>query len=307
MAQTIKIKRSTVTAVPSSLEQGEIAYSTLNSGRLYIGRPGGTSGDIDTIGGKYFTDTIDNLTSSNSLNIAGDVTTTSSSYNSSTGVWTINTVLEETGVTSGSYGSTSEIPVVTIDSKGRVTAVSTVGVSSSGSSTITVGADSGTNDVVTLNTQVLNFSGGTGVDTAVTNNTITFNIGQDVSTTSNVTFNNVTVDGTLSSDDITASTMTASGNVIVQGNLTVNGTTTTVNSNTVSVGDNIIVLNGDESGSPTQNAGIEIERGTSSNVSLQWNETTDTWQTTVDGSTYSNLLTVSNFETQISSLDGGTF
>ena len=53
------------------------------------------------------------------------------------------------------------------------------------------------------------------------------------------------------------------------GNLTVSGTTTTVNSNTVNIGDNdIIVLNSDETGTPSQNAGFEIERGTEDNVFL---------------------------------------
>ena len=65
--------------------------------------------------------------------------------------------------------------------------------------------------------------------------------------------------------------------VIVGGNLTVNGTTTTVNSNTVNIGDNTIVLNSDETGTPSQDAGIEIERGTSANVSWLWDETNDRW------------------------------
>jgi len=51
--------------------------------------------------------------------------------------------------------------------------------------------------------------------------------------------------------------MTASGNVVVQGNLTVNGTTTTVNSNTVAIGDSIMLLNNDETGTPSENAGFE--------------------------------------------------
>jgi len=76
---------------------------------------------------------------------------------------------------------------------------------------------------------------------------------------------------------------------IVTGNLTVNGTTTTVNSNTVAIGDNIIVLNSDETGTPSQNAGIEIERGTATNVLIRWNETTDRFQFTNDGSTYFNI------------------
>ena len=80
-------------------------------------------------------------------------------------------------------------------------------------------------------------------------------------------------------------------NVTITGNLTVNGTTTSVNSNTVNIGDNIIVLNSDESGTPSQDAGIEVERGTSTNVRFQFKESTDRWQFSNDGSTYFNLPT----------------
>ena len=72
-------------------------------------------------------------------------------------------------------------------------------------------------------------------------------------------------------------------------NLTVSGTTTTINSNTVNIGDNILVLNSDETSAPTQNGGIEIERGTSTNVSLRWNETSDKWQYTNDGTNFENI------------------
>ena len=101
--------------------------------------------------------------------------------------------------------------------------------------------------------------------------------------------------------------MTASGNVVVQGNLTVNGTTTTVNSNTVAIGDSIMVLNNDETGTPSENGGFEIERGTSTNVSLLWNEGTDYWQIN-DGSTTSKIMTAGNFAASFTGiLDGGTF
>ena len=72
-------------------------------------------------------------------------------------------------------------------------------------------------------------------------------------------------------------------------NLTVNGTTTTVNSNTVNIGDNILTLNSDETGTPSQNGGLAIERGTSANVEIRWNETSDQWEFTNDGSTYSGM------------------
>ena len=82
---------------------------------------------------------------------------------------------------------------------------------------------------------------------------------------------------------------TFNGNVVVTGNLTVSGSTVTVNSNEVNIGDNIIKLNSDETGTPSQNAGIEVERGSATNVALRWNESTDKWQVTENGSLYINL------------------
>ena len=82
---------------------------------------------------------------------------------------------------------------------------------------------------------------------------------------------------------------TISGNVSITGDLTVSGSTTTVNTETINLADNIITLNSNATGSPTENAGIEIERGTSSNVAIRWNETNDKWEFTRDGSTYKEL------------------
>lgn len=89
--------------------------------------------------------------------------------------------------------------------------------------------------------------------------------------------------------DSASGTTTIDDNLIVSGTLTVNGTTTTLNTETLTVDDNIIVLNNNVTGTPTENAGIEIKRGTSTNVQLRWNETTDKWQFTNDGSTYTDL------------------
>ena len=60
--------------------------------------------------------------------------------------------------------------------------------------------------------------------------------------------------------------------VVVSGNLTVNGTTTSVNSNEVNIGDSIIKLNSDATGSATADAGFEVERGDDTNVSFIWDE-----------------------------------
>ena len=56
MAQTIKIKRSTVTATPSSLTAGELAYSDV-SDKLFIGAPADNA--VVSIGGKVFMDMLD--------------------------------------------------------------------------------------------------------------------------------------------------------------------------------------------------------------------------------------------------------
>lgn len=75
-------------------------------------------------------------------------------------------------------------------------------------------------------------------------------------------------------------TGTVAGNFTISGNLTVNGTTTSVNSNEVNIGDSFILLNSDATGTPadSQDAGIEIERGDSTNVSLRWDELEDDWE-----------------------------
>ena len=68
--------------------------------------------------------------------------------------------------------------------------------------------------------------------------------------------------------------------VVVRGTLTVEGTTTTVNSETLTVDDNKIVLNDNVTGTPTEDAGIIIERGNQTNVELRWDETDDDWEFT---------------------------
>lgn len=95
---------------------------------------------------------------------------------------------------------------------------------------------------------------------------------------------------TVSVDGSTALTVTSAG-VTVAGNLTVSGATTTVESNTISLADNIITLNSDATGNPTQNAGIEVERGDEANVQVRWNEGSDVWQFTNDGATYVQIAT----------------
>ena len=75
MAQVITIKRSTSSLAPIELQNGELAYSSV-SDKLYIGRPGGSIGDVDAIGGKFFTDLLDHtagtVTAGSALIVDGD-------------------------------------------------------------------------------------------------------------------------------------------------------------------------------------------------------------------------------------------
>jgi len=110
------------------------------------------------------------------------------------------------------------------------------------------------------------------------------------------------VDGTVARLDASA---TFASDVIVSGNFTVNGTTTTVNTATLAVADNTVVLNSGTTGTPSEDSGIEVERGDLTNVKLQWDESANKWQFTNDGSTYQDILTLAQTRAGISVTDAG--
>jgi hypothetical protein len=142
------------------------------------------------------------------------------------------------------------------------------------------------NDAINLGTDTVgnymsDITQGTGVTITHTpgeGSNATIAIGQAVGTSASVTFANIN----------------ATGDLVVGGDLTVNGTTTTLNTETLEIEDNIIVLNSNVSGSPLTNAGVEVQRGTSDNVSIRWNETSDKWEITEDGSAYLEIGTTAD-------------
>ena len=98
--------------------------------------------------------------------------------------------------------------------------------------------------------------------------------------------NNIVVDAITSKSTDTNLVLSGNGtgnvtlndNVAITGDLTVSGTTTTVNSETISLADNIIALNSNfTSGSPTEDSGLSITRGGSTAKTLLWDETNDKW------------------------------
>jgi hypothetical protein len=96
--------------------------------------------------------------------------------------------------------------------------------------------------------------------------------------------------------------------VEIRGNLTVSGTTTTVNSATLSIADNQIILNSDVGAAvnPTEDAGVAINRGAATDVDLKWNETSQRWQFTNDGTAYYNLPLSTEYTNNTGDITGVT-
>ena len=126
--------------------------------------------------------------------------------------------------------------------------------------------------------------------------TFTGNVNGDV--TGNIDNTNLTVGATATTITVghAAATNQVDGdttfghNVIVTGNFTVNGTTTSVDSVNLEVEDNTILLNKNETGAGVTagSAGIEIERGTETNSSILWSEGDDRWY--INGGTLNAAL-----------------
>ena len=103
------------------------------------------------------------------------------------------------------------------------------------------------------------------------------------------TANEIEVSGTGEGASVTIglpNNVSVTGDLTVGGNLTISGSATYINAETIQLADNTIVLNSNATGSATENAGIEVERGTDPNVSVLWNETSDQWTLTNDGTNY---------------------
>lgn len=167
---------------------------------------------------------------------------------------------------------------------------------------ITITTNDTTDTVTVTNAGVTSLAGTTNqVNVSASVGAVTLSLPQDIHTGANPTFAGlnagninvgVTGDNEIDTDsgnltiDSAGGTVTIDDNLTVTGDLTVSGSVTYLNTQTLQVSDNLVVLNYDVTGTPTENAGIEIERGTSANVSLLWNETDDRWTMTNDGTNF---------------------
>jgi hypothetical protein len=96
----------------------------------------------------------------------------------------------------------------------------------------------------------------------------------------------------ISNKDTAGANVTVSTHTLfVQGNMVVGGNTSVVTKTDTEITDNTITLNKGETGAGVTlvTAGIEIDRGSLNDVGIRFNENTDQWELTKDGTTYANI------------------
>ena len=86
----------------------------------------------------------------------------------------------------------------------------------------------------------------------------------------------------LQDDSANFTSLSVNNDLVVSGNLDIRGTTTTIDTTNLTIEDNLIILNGNQTGTPSTalRSGLEIERGDSTNAKFQFNENTDEWEFT---------------------------
>jgi hypothetical protein len=180
---------------------GNILLTPAGTGKVVITNP--YIGDDVTSLAEYIFDTVGGAIT------AGTGITITNSDGSDTSTVSIT----NTAVTPGSYGSSTAIPTFTVNAQGQLTAAGTASITT----TLTVGADTGSGDGVALASDTLTLTGGTGIDTSISGDTVTFAIDSTVAT--------LTGTQTLTNKTLTSPTLTTPG--ISSGGAIFSGTTGT--------------------------------------------------------------------------------
>ena len=251
MASILRIKRSGTSGNPSTLGQGELAYSSLadngsNGGdRLYIGTGTETSGNAvnhEVIGGKYFTSKLDHTLGTLTPNsaILVDVNSkidvlnvdnitlngnTISTTNSNGGLILAPNGTGTTTVNSVVFGTTVDVVGKRIVQVGTPTADSDAATKAyvdavTAGQTFTIGDGSAT-DTFNAASGTLQFTGLTGITTAVTNDAVSFDL-DDTSVTAG-DYGSATAIPTFTVDG--QGRLTAAGTASISTSLNVQGDT----------------------------------------------------------------------------------
>jgi hypothetical protein len=233
----------------------------------------------------------------------------------------ITVALSTSGVSASTYGGTTNIPVFTVDTYGRVTSASNVAVSTS----FTLAGNSGTPDTLSGG-DTLRITGDTGINTVVSDNTISiYNTGV---TSLTGTANEIEVSSSNAAITIgLPDNVTIGNNLTVTGDLFVLGNATTLNTATLAVEDPLVKFGnanpsdildigffGEYTSSGTKYAGIFRDASDSGKFKLFNALTVDPTSNVVDTNNYTiatlvaNLTggTVSGLTANINVGDGGT-
>jgi len=290
---TIQLKYSTATATPSRLNTAEPAYS-YTSNTMFIGTPDGT-GSI-AIGGKFYLDQQAQIfasvnaafTAANSAQAGGAIYAfnhANAAFDSANSAATLQSGINATQNTS-------------------ITNAQNTGDAAFLSANSAATLQSGIN--ATQNTNITNARNTADAAFLSGNTAATLQSGINATQNTNITSvtDSVAAAFTTANNALPKAGGTITGSLVIDGNLTVSGTRTYANTTNVQLGDNIITLNAEiPSGlAPTENAGFEVNRGSSANVALLWNETNDNWTATNDGSYYYVLADAAVDATQNASI-----
>ena len=190
---------------------------------------------------------------------------------------TITVELDPTGVSAGSFGSATSIPVLSVNAQGQITSATTASVAS----TLNLAGDGATTGDVALLDSSLEIAGGTNITTTVSNNTVTVALDDSAVISGSLTVDNIKLDGNTiytpgsSTLYLDPHPVGDSGEVVILGNLTVQGTTTTVNSTVVSLNDlNLVLADSAANAAEADGAGLTVN---GANATITYDAATDRW------------------------------
>ena len=252
----IKIKRTTGTTAPGSLNAGELAFSggTGTSGnlgqRLFIGDPA-NSNAVTVIGGNYFSNLMDHVhgttTASSVLIVDANKSTsevrTPALYIGTSGSDTlVSSTAAELNILDGVTSTAAELNLVDGSSAGAV--VNSKAVIYSGSGTIIGALGTAAQPNITSLGTIAGLTTSGALD--INGTTIDIDASDDVTIDTSDTTGGIKIGAGVSGVPVTVghstSEVTVGDNLTVTGDLTVSGTTTTVNSTTVSIADPIFEI-----------------------------------------------------------------